>query len=113
MSAGFEEDRHHTVSFFDRDRLYLQASASRDITPRFNARVQASLYSSDYDSAAQDDDETQYGIYLSWNVSGRLYILLDGEHFNRDSSNLLSEYDETRAFLRLAWRNTGGGSGAR
>ena len=113
LSAGFEEDRYDTASLLDRERQFVRASASRDVTPRFNARVQASLYSSDFGTAAQDDDETQYGVYFSWNVSGRLYILLDGEHVNRESSNLLSEFDETRAFLRFAWRNTGSGSGAR
>jgi hypothetical protein len=71
----------------------------------------ASLLSSDYDTAGQGDDETQYGAYFTWNVSGRLYLLLDAEHFSRDSSNLLSEFDETRAFLRLAWRSVGGGPG--
>jgi hypothetical protein len=111
LSAGNEEDRYDSATQLDRDRRYYRASVSRQVTPRFDVRLTASLLSSDYDTAGQGDDETQYGAYFTWNVSGRLYLLLDAEHFSRDSSNLLSEFDETRAFLRLAWRSVGGGPG--
>lgn len=111
LSAGYEEDRHGTSSVLDRERQIFLVSASRDLTPRFTARLQGSLFSTDYDTAGQDDDETQYGLYLSWSVTGSLYILLDAEHVSRDSSNLLSEFDETRAFLRFAWRRAGAPGG--
>lgn len=111
LSVGHEEDVYENSSLLDRERQYVQASASRQITPRVTLRATGSLYSSDYDTADQDDDETQLGLYLSWNVSGRLFLEADLESFNRDSSNPLSEYDEIRAFLRLAWRNTRGASG--
>ncbi|MGE0030122.1 MAG: outer membrane beta-barrel protein [Steroidobacteraceae bacterium] len=113
LSAGFEEDRYESDDQLDRQRQYFQASASRQITPRLTLRASGSIYSSDYDNSNQDDDETQLGLYLSWNASGRFFVELEIENFNRDSSNDLSEYNETRAFLRLAWRNSGGASGAR
>jgi len=111
LSAGHEEDRYDSATLLDRERKSYRASASRQITPRFNVRISASLLSTDYGAAGQDDDETQYGIFFSWNVSRRLYIHLDAERVSRDSSNLLSEFDETRAFLRFAWRNIGGSGG--
>lgn len=113
LSAGWEQDEYENQSLLDRERNFYQASASRQITPRVSLRAQGSLYSTDYDTSNQDDDEAQFGAYLSWNAVGRLYIEVDLEHFKRDSSNPLSEYDETRAFLRFAWRNSGGASGAR
>lgn len=113
LSAGYDEDRYETDSLLDRDRQFFQASASRQITPRLTLRASGSIYSTDYDTSNQDDDETQLGLYLSWNATGRLFVEVDVENFNRDSSNALTEYDETRAFLRLAWRNSGGASGAR
>ena len=96
-----------------RDRKSFTASASRQLTPRLELRAQGSINNSDYDSANQDDDETQLGLYLSWNATGRFFVELEVEDFSRDSSNDLSEYDETRAFLRFAWRSSGGASGAR
>lgn len=113
LSIGHEEDRYDSTALFDREWQFFQASASREITPRFHARIAGSLYSSNFSTTNQDDDETQYGIYLSWNIVGRLYVHLDAERFSRDSSDPLTEFDESRAFLRFAWRNTGGGSGSR
>jgi hypothetical protein len=34
-----------------------------------------------------------------------LWVEIDLEYFDRNSSNRLTEFNETRAFLRLAWRN--------
>lgn len=111
LSAGYDDDRYESSTLLDRERRFYQASASRRISPRLDVRIAASLFSTDYGTASQDDDETQYGVYLTWNVSGRLYLHLDAEHVDRDSSNALSEFDEMRAFLRLAWRNVRGSGG--
>lgn len=108
LSAGIEDDEYENVSLFDRKQTNYLASASRQVTPRFTVRLQGSLHSSDFDTGA-DDDELRYGLFLSWNASGRLYIEPEIERFDRNSSNPLSEYEETRYFLRFAWRNTGGG----
>lgn len=113
ISAGYEEDDYDVSEQLNRERQNFQISASRQITPRLTLRARGSLFSSDYDTAGQDDDETQFGLQLSWNASGRFFVELDVDNFNRDSSNPLTEYDETRAFLRLAWRNSGGAAGAR
>jgi hypothetical protein len=113
VSAGYEDDDYETSDLLNRERQNFQVSASRQITPRLSLRAQGTLFNSDYDTADQDDDETQFGLYLSWNATGRFFVEVDVENFNRDSSNPLSEYDETRAFLRFAWRNSGGASGAR
>lgn len=111
LSAGWEEDVYETLGLLDRERQVFSASANRRLTPRLTLRAEASLFSSDFSSASQEDDETQYGLSLSWNAAGRLWIELEAQHFNRDSTNAASEFDETRAFLRFAWRrssNTGG-----
>ena len=113
ISAGYEEDDYEISEQLNRERQNFQASASRQVTPRLTLRARGSLFSSEYDTAGQDSDETQFGLQLSWNASGRFFVELDLDRFNRDSSNASTEYDETRAFLRLAWRNSGGASGAR
>lgn len=113
LSAGYEANEYETDGSLDRTRNVFTASASRNITPRLTLRAQGSIRSSDFDATDQDDDETQIGLYLSWNASGRVFVEFEVEEFSRDSSNDLTEYDETRAFLRLAWRNSGGAAGAR
>jgi hypothetical protein len=113
LSAGHEEDAYETTTLLDAEREIYQVMASRELTPRLSLRAQGSLFSSSFDVADQDDDETQLGLTLSWNATGRFFVDLELQHFNRDSSNPLTEYDETRAFLRFAWRNTRGTSGAR
>jgi hypothetical protein len=113
LSAGWEQDDYDNDSTLDRDRNIYQVSARRQITPRLSLRAEAELVSSDYDNFGQDDDESRYGLFLSWNAVGRLYIEADVEYFDRDSSNALSEFEETRVFLRFAWRNTGGPPGSR
>jgi len=113
LSGGYEEDVYETLTALDRTREQYQASVWRQITPRLRATVRAAQQSSDFDSAAFDDEEMQLGLELSWNVSGRLYIEVTYDDISHDSSSPLQEFDETRAFLRFAWRNTGGGSGAR
>lgn len=113
LSAGYEKDEYDNQSALDLKRNFFQASAQRLITPRLTLRIQGSLYSSESAATSQEDDETRFGLGLSWNAVGRLYVELDVDKFNRDSSNPLTEYNETRAFLRFAWRNTGGPSGAR
>jgi len=113
LSAGYEEDRYESSSLLDRERRNYRASVSRQLTPRLTLRAQGSLIESDYSSADASDDETQLGLYLSWNATGRFFIEAEVENFNRDSSNPLTEFDETRAFLRFAWRSSRGASGAR
>lgn len=113
LSAGYEEDVYETLAALDRTREQYEASAWRQITPRLRATVRATQQSNDFDSAAFDDEELQLGLTLSWNVAGRLHVELSYDDINHDSSDPLQEFDESRAFLRFAWRNTGSGAGAR
>ena len=113
LSAGTERDEYDNQNQLDLKRNSFQASAQRQITPRLRLRVQGTLSSTEFESTGQDDDETQFGLHLSWNVTGRLYVEVDVDKFDRKSTNALSEFDETRAFLRFAWRSAGGPSGAR
>lgn len=111
LSAGYEDDQYENDTLFDRERTSYVASVNRQVTPRFSVRLEGSLHSTEFDSGV-DDDEVQFGLHLSWNATGRLYIEPEIERFDRNASDPLSEFEETRYFLRFAWRNTGGG-GAR
>jgi hypothetical protein len=113
LSGGYEEDVYETLATLDRTREQYEASVWRQITPRLKATLRAAQQSNDFDSVVYDDEELVLGLALSWNVTGRLFIELNYDDIEHDSSNPLQEFDETRAFLRFAWRNTGGGSGAR
>lgn len=112
VAVGGEEDEYETQSLLDRERRHASLYAQRRISPRIELSALAALYETDFNATSQEDDETHFGIYLSWNVSGRLFIDLEAEKFDRESSNPLTEFDETRAFLRFTWRNRGGGAGA-
>lgn len=111
VSVGYEEEGYETTTLLDRERQLYQALVSRRITPRFSIRAQALHYRTDFSFASQEDDETQLGLAFDWNLAGRLYLLLDLEQFERNSTNPLSEFDEQRAFLRLAWRSSGAPGG--
>lgn len=111
LSAGWLEDVYETLGFLDRTRHNFRASARRQLTPRMSLSADAAFDRSEFDIAGQDDEETQVRLRLSWNAVGRLHVEIDAEHFSRDSTNALTEFDETRAFLRFAWRSASGGSG--
>lgn len=109
LSGGWEEDAYETDTSLDRDRQILQATLERRLSQTLRLRLSGSLAQSDYGTAGFEDDETMLGLGLSWNASGRLFVELDADSIRHDSSNPLLDWDETRIFLRLAWRSTGGG----
>ncbi len=113
LSAGYEKDVYENLSLLDRSRDVYQASAYRQITPRIRLTALASRFANDYGSAGFEDEETHLGLRLSWNVGGHLFVEIDLDDFSHDSSNPLVSFDETRAFLRLAWRSSGGSAGQR
>jgi hypothetical protein len=105
LSASLERDEYETRTELDRGRRVFQASFERQIAPRFSVGLQGWMYRADFDTVDQIDDETRLGLYLTWNIVGRLFLELDGEAFERDSTNALSNFEENRAFIRLAWRD--------
>ena len=80
----------------------------RRLTRELRLRLIGSLYKNDYATVGYDDTEWRAGLGLSWNLSGRLFLELDADHYDRSSSDPLTEYDENRFFVRLAWRNIAG-----
>jgi hypothetical protein len=113
ISASYVEDIYETLSELDRAGSFFFASVERQLTGRFSIRAEGSIDNSDYRTIDQDDEETRLGLYLTWNISGRLYFEVYGENYDRTSTNPLSVYDETRVFATLSWRDQGGVSAAR
>ena len=106
-SVGYEEHLYDTATEFDRSRRTLSLHARRHLTPRFSIEGNAHLQMSEFDESGQEDDETQLGITTSWNATGRLWIELDVNLHDRNSSLNETEFQELRTFLRFAWRSTG------
>lgn len=104
----YEQDEYASQSELDRDSIIFHAGIQRILGPRVTIDAVATMYDSEYDANGQTDDEIRLGLYLSWNLVGRFYLEADIEHFNRDSSNPILESDETRAFVRIAWRHLRG-----
>jgi hypothetical protein len=113
LSANYVDDAYETLSELDRVGSFLFASVERQLTNRFSVRAEGSIDNSDYQTIDQDDEETRLGVYVTWNIGGRLYLELYGENFDRTSTNDLSEYEETRVFATLSWRDQGGMATAR
>ncbi len=113
FSAGYNEDKYENQTALDRKREDYDADLYRDVSPHIRLSLRAAYQSSDYDNASFSEDERLFGASLSWNVSGRLYVDLSYDDIHHDSSNPLQDFDEGRAFLRIAWRNTRGGPGSR
>ena len=107
VSVGYEEDIYDTATEFDRNRKSIGLNARRQVTPRISIEAQANLQRSEFDETGQEEDEMQYGIHTSWNAVGRLFIELDVDLHDRDSTVDETEYQELRTFLRFAWRSTG------
>lgn len=107
LSATHDESRYESATSLDRQRQLYQALIRRQFTPRVSVAAQASHATTDYDSALQEDDDTQFGLSLSWNFTGRLFLDFSVNQFERDSTNPLTDFEETRAFVRLAWRSAG------
>jgi len=105
LSAGYENDVYENQSELDRERYVYTAFAERGILPRLSMRVRAMFNSYEFVESGQENDETEYGLGLIWNISGRLFAEGEVYRFERDSTDIATQYDETRFFLRFSWRN--------
>lgn len=111
LLAGYEEEVYEPELNLDREHVILRASAARQLTAKLNVRAQATAYETDFELDEQNDDETRYGLFFVWNVAGRLFIESDIEWLDRKSTAEDTEFDETRIFLRFAWRGSNRSSG--
>jgi hypothetical protein len=111
LMLGYEEEVYGTGLNLDRENVFLRGSAERLLTPRFSIRAQATLFETDFELNEQKDDEARYGLFLAWNVSGHLFLEADFEHLDRESTDVATEFDETRVFFRIAWRGSNRDSG--
>lgn len=111
LTLGYEEEVYESGLNLDRQNVYLRASAERLLTPRLSIRAQATFFETDFELNDQNDEEGRYGLFFSWNVSGRLFLEADVEYLNRESTDLDTEFDETRVFFRVAWRGSNRDSG--
>lgn len=106
-TIGYQDNVYDTASEFDRTRQSIGLHARRQLSPRFFLDANANFYMSEFDLTGQEDDEAQVGLLASWNAVGRLFIELDVEYFDRNSTVPETEFQEIRTFLRFAWRSTG------
>lgn len=107
LSVGYQENLYDTTTEFDRSRQLMSVHARRQITPRLSIEARAQLHMTEFDESGQEDDETLYGIEASWNAVGRLFIELDLDLHDRDSTVDETDFQELRTFLRFVWRSTG------
>jgi hypothetical protein len=113
LLGGYEEEIYEQGVDLGREHVYVRASAERQLTPRVGLRAQVMLFETDFESNAQSDDETRYGLFLTWNPAGHLFFEADVERLDRESTDVDTEFDETRYFIRLAWRGSNRSTGAR
>lgn len=106
-SIGYQDSVYDTASEFDRSRRSLGLNARRQLSPRFFLDATANLHMSEFDVSGQEDDEMMLGLLASWNAVGRLFIELDVNYIDRNSTVAETEFQEVRTFLRFAWRSTG------
>ena len=113
LSAGYTDDVYDRDTQLDNTRGFFGLSAGRRITPQFSVRIQAMIDSTDFDTSDQDNDEAELELNLSWNPVGRLFVELEVETRSYESATPLTDFDETRVFVRLAWRDRRGFSESR
>lgn len=77
------------------------------VTYDFSATLAASLLGETQRTEYQDlnriDRDVSYGILFAYRISQHLSLNLEGRHYERDSSDALSSYTETRGLLGLLY----------
>jgi len=97
------QERYETQTELDRDLVSYNVFVTRQLSAVLSLRVFASLEDEEYGDVAFNDDETNVGAHLDWQLGQRLALRLRYDHFDRDSSTPSAEFSEDQASLFMLW----------
>jgi hypothetical protein len=103
LGVSWNQERYETQTLFDRTRYSYTASFSRQLSRTLDLELIATLDNEQFENVDLDTDEARFGVTLSWRAWRALGLRLLVERSDRNTSNGLGEYQENRAFLRLAY----------
>jgi len=103
LGASHIEDDYQTASQFDSKRNSFTAGVNRRMGSALTLDFRATLDKEKFTSAAQESEELRLAAALDWRAWRTLGLRLLVERFDRDSNTGLTEYEENRAFLTVAY----------
>lgn len=101
VTASFDKESYENSTALDRDVFRLALNLSRDFTRTLDGRLFASIGRRDYTdpAIARNDDDTNYGVGFGWKFGTKTSLRLRVDWVERDSDNVLSDYEELRGSL--------------
>ncbi|MGH8188146.1 MAG: outer membrane beta-barrel protein [Steroidobacteraceae bacterium] len=101
LQHGKEE--YETLTQLDRTLTSFNAYFTRQVSRTAELRLFGAYEDEQFDELDGEDQELQLGAALAWDVGRTLEVRVQLDHFDRDSSNVLTEYTENRASVFLTW----------
>lgn len=108
LGAAWNEDTYEEQTLFDRTRLVYEAGLHRQVTQTVGFGFRGTLSDEEFENTDLAADELTLAAELTWRLGRRVGLTLTVEHFERDTSTGVGEFDEDRAFLMLSYRPRGG-----
>jgi hypothetical protein len=106
LFSDIAQERFPDSSVLDRDRWSVGAEASRRVTQRLQAFVDASYEKRDYAGSNEDDSTTVFTAGADWRLGRVIFLGLEGG-LRRRSGNTGFDYDETVYRAILSYRPSG------
>ncbi len=103
LNAQVSKEEYETSTALDRDLTTYSMHFTRFLTAALSVRLFAALEQEEFVNLGVDDDEFSAGGSLDWSFGRTLSLRLQYDHFDRDSTNLSTEYTENRAALFVLW----------
>ena len=99
----YRQQRYTDAPEFDRDLVIYGAHVNRSLSPRIEVYARVHNSREEFDNGGGYNKELlgNLGVLLRLGISS--HIALDGQHMDRKSTNLLSEFTENRLSLFFVW----------
>jgi hypothetical protein len=107
LAVQHGKEEYETLTLLDRTLTSFNAYFARQVARTAELRVFGGYEDEQFDELDGEDQEMQLGAALAWEIGRTLELRLQVDHFDRDSSNELSEYTENRASVFLTWSPIG------
>jgi len=107
IGFGWSEDRYERQTTFDRTRYVYDASMSRHLTPFLSAALFGTLTDEQFDTTGLEAEELRAGFSVLWAAGRRFGLNLIVERYDRETSNGVGQFVETRGFLTITYSPRG------
>jgi hypothetical protein len=107
LSAQYSEEEFENLTSADRTLTTWGGYFNRELSRAAELRLYGTLQEEKFDQLDFQDDETQLGAALAWDVGRTLELRLQYDRYDRDSTAGGTQYTENRTSLFATWWPTG------